>query len=168
MHIKKFLLSGLVIVMFIFYALYQRSGNKPISQPAVNLGGAGTAPANVGAIFKDGQFVGAPADAYYGNIQVKAVIQGGKIADVQFLDYPQDRQNSVYINTQAMPLLKAEAIQAQSSKVDIVSGATDTSYAFIQSLASALNQALAPGQTPSAPSPSLTPSVRPPRGGEDN
>jgi uncharacterized protein with FMN-binding domain len=40
-----------------------------------------------------------------------------------------------------MPILTAEAIQAQSANVDIVSGATQFSQAFAQSLASALNQA---------------------------
>lgn len=91
--------------------------------------------------YRDGEYTGNVADAYYGNVQVKAVIQGGHIADVQFLDYPQDRSTSREINSQAMPYLKAEAIQAQSANVDIISGATQTSYAFRESLASALAQA---------------------------
>lgn len=45
------------------------------------------------------------------------------------------------INNQAMPMLRSEAIQAQSANVDTVSGATMTSEAFIQSLQSALDQA---------------------------
>ena len=40
-----------------------------------------------------------------------------------------------------MPNLKQEAITAQNAQVDIVSGATDTSNAFMQSLSSALSQA---------------------------
>jgi uncharacterized protein with FMN-binding domain len=40
-----------------------------------------------------------------------------------------------------MPYLKQEAIAAQSANVNIISGATDSSYAFRQSLASALAQA---------------------------
>lgn len=92
--------------------------------------------------YKNGEYVGQSADAYYGNIQVKAVIKNGQIVDVVFLDYPQDRNTSVWINTQAMPLLRDEAIQAQSAQVNIVSGATDSSGAFISSLSSALSQAL--------------------------
>jgi uncharacterized protein with FMN-binding domain len=38
--------------------------------------------------------------------------------------------------------LISEAIQAQSSQVDLISGATDTSEAFIQSLLVALTQAM--------------------------
>ena len=91
--------------------------------------------------FTDGSYVGSAADAYYGLVQVKAVIQSGKITDVQFLQYPNDRNTSRYINSKAMPLLTQEAIQAQSAQVSGVSGATETSLAFRQSLASALAQA---------------------------
>ena len=91
--------------------------------------------------YKNGTYTGSPADAFYGNIQVKAVIQNGKITNVIFLDYPQDQGHSIEINSQAMPYLKAEAIQIQAANVDIISGATDSSLAFRQSLASALSQA---------------------------
>jgi uncharacterized protein with FMN-binding domain len=90
---------------------------------------------------KDGTYTGAEADALYGLVQVKTVIQNGKIADVQFLEFPQDRRTSQRINSVAVPDLQQEAIQAQSANVDLVSGATLTSQAFIQSLQSALDQA---------------------------
>ncbi len=93
-------------------------------------------------MYNDGNYTGSIADAYYGNIQVQATIQNGKIVDVQFLQYPSDRSRSVSINTRAMPILKSEAISSQSANVDIVSGATDSSQAFVQSLSSALAQAL--------------------------
>jgi uncharacterized protein with FMN-binding domain len=92
-------------------------------------------------LYKDGQYDGAAADAYYGFVQVRAIIQDGKLIDVQFLSYPSDRSHSVEINNYAMPILKSEAIKAQSVQVNIVSGATNTSRAFIESLSSALNQA---------------------------
>lgn len=91
--------------------------------------------------YKDGTYTGSVADAYYGNIQVQAIISGGKITDVQFLQYPNDNGTSHMINTQAMPYLRQEAITAQSAQVDIVSGASDSSQAFQQSLSSALSQA---------------------------
>jgi uncharacterized protein with FMN-binding domain len=92
-------------------------------------------------MYKDGTYTGSSADAYYGNVQVQAVVQSGKLTNVTFLDYPQTHQTSVYINSQAMPYLTQEAIQAQSANVNVVSGATLTSQAFMQSLASALAQA---------------------------
>ena len=91
--------------------------------------------------YKDGQYTGDIADAFYGPVQVKVTIQNGKIADVQFVDYPHDRRRSVQINNQAVPWLQSEALQAQSAQVDIISGATLTSQAFIESLQSALDSA---------------------------
>ncbi len=88
--------------------------------------------------YKDGSYTGSVADAYYGYVQVKAIISGGKITDVRFLNYPQDRGTSIEINTQAMPYLTQEAITAQNANVDVVSGATETSRAFRESLAAAL------------------------------
>jgi uncharacterized protein with FMN-binding domain len=89
----------------------------------------------------NGQFTGIVANAFYGTVQVKAIISGGRISDVQFLDYPHDRRTSQFINQQATPWLRQEAIQAQNAQVNIISGATLTSRAFIQSLQSALSQA---------------------------
>ena len=91
--------------------------------------------------YNDGSYSGPVADAYYGNIQVRAVIRSGRLVDVVFLQYPNDRQTSIEINTQAMPYLKSEAIRAQSANVNIVSGASDSSRAFIESLGSALASA---------------------------
>lgn len=91
--------------------------------------------------YRDGNYTGSSVDAYYGNVQVMATISGGKISDVQFLDYPQDRNTSVRINSRAIPYLTSEAISIQDSKVNAVSGASFTSAAFRKSLASALSQA---------------------------
>lgn len=96
-----------------------------------------------GGQYRDGTYTGSEADAQWGFIQVKAVISQGKITDVQFLEYPADRSRSRYINNIADPELTNEAIAAQSAQVDIITGATDSSEAFMQSLASALSQASA-------------------------
>lgn len=161
---RKALLTGFVIVTFVIYSLHQRhdgSGGVVIKPSSAAAGQTATATPSAGsstsssgggnagnqtstaAAYKDGQYTGSVADAYYGYIQVLAVISGGKLTDVQFLQHPSDRSTSVEINSQAMPYLKQEALQAQSANVNIVSGATDTSQAFIQSLASALNSAKA-------------------------
>ncbi len=102
-----------------------------------------TATAIVKGMYKDGTYTGAETNAYYGWVQVEAVIQNGQIADVQFLEYPQDRRTSVRINSRAVPALQSEALQVQSANVDTISGATLTSRAFIQSLQSALAAAKA-------------------------
>lgn len=98
-------------------------------------------PAQTAGGYKNGTFTGSTQDAYYGNIQVQAVISGGKIVDVLFLQYPNDNSTSQYINSQALPMLKQEAIQAQSANISGISGASATSPAFIASLTDAINQA---------------------------
>ena len=150
---KKSALVVFVLFCFVVYSIHQRTdGSAKVIAPQIAAQtsansssssastGSSSSPATT-AIYKDGQYTGTEADAYYGYIQVQATIQSGKITDVVFLQYPNDRSNSVAINRQAMPYLKQEAIAAQSSNVNIISGATDTSQAFIQSLASALDQA---------------------------
>lgn len=158
---RKIILSTFVILSFVFYVIYQKIGSlsdikiaeSTPQSSSIETPSATPVPTDIPQIIqpsptqvtaqglKNGEYTGDIADAYYGNVQVKAVISGGRITDVQFLQYPSDRRTSVMINTQAMPDLKQEAIQAQNANVDIVSGATATSQAFRQSLQSALSQA---------------------------
>lgn len=91
--------------------------------------------------YTDGVYTGPSADAYYGIIQIQALVQGGRVTALKVLKYPNDRRTSVNINRQALPMLRDEAITAQSANVDIISGATLTSKAFIQSLGGALRKA---------------------------
>jgi uncharacterized protein with FMN-binding domain len=154
---KKLILAASVVAMFVLYSIHQRredanavvvpaavkssptpAAQAPASADASNSPASSSAAASA---YRDGQYTGPAANAYYGYIQVKAVIQGGQITDVQFLQYPNDRDTSRQINTQAMPYLTQEAIQAQSAHVDIISGATDSSQAFIESLGAALAKA---------------------------
>jgi len=91
--------------------------------------------------YKDGSYTGVEIDAFYGLVRVQMIVQSGKIANVQFLEYPQDRRTSVRINSFAVPRLQQEAVQAQSANVNMISGATLTSQAFMMSLQSAITQA---------------------------
>jgi uncharacterized protein with FMN-binding domain len=98
-------------------------------------------PAAVG--LKSGTFTGQGFGNPYGNVQVQVVISGGKISDVKTLQYPSDHQQSVFINSQALPLLRQEVLRAQSAQIDIISGATYTSQGYAQSVQSALDMARA-------------------------
>jgi uncharacterized protein with FMN-binding domain len=91
--------------------------------------------------YTDGVYTGPAADAYYGIIQLQALVQGGRLSALKVLKYPSDRRTSISINRQALPMLRDEAISAQSANIDIISGATLTSRAFIQSLGGALKNA---------------------------
>lgn len=151
-------MSGFVVLCFAAYSFHQRHGDESVavnrparpvqSTPApVSGSGSNSGSSNSGGTagsarpYKDGQYTGSTADAFYGYVQVLAVISSGRLTEVRFLQYPNDRSTSVEINSQAIPYLQQEAIQAQSAHVDIISGATDTSQAFIQSLSAALSKA---------------------------
>lgn len=156
---KKFILSLFTIVAFAGFGLYRWLGLSngevisvnpaptpmpllPTPSPtAVPVGIVSPTPTKPTGQYRDGRYTGTVADAYYGNVQVQALIQNGRLADVTFLQYPNDRSTSRLINGQATALLAQEAIQAQSANVDVVSGATDTTGAFRESLGSALAQA---------------------------
>ena len=64
-----------------------------------------------------------------------------KITAVSVPTYPNHTDRSIYINQTALPILKAEALRAQSANINMVSGATDSSDAFAQSLQSAILKA---------------------------
>jgi uncharacterized protein with FMN-binding domain len=165
---RKFVISLGVFGIFLIYSLGIRHQlpaiAKPTSLASSNTSSAGSPTTNTSASssasssnnsstssgntssstsaqYKDGTFKGSVEDAYYGNVQVSAVISGGKITNVKFLQYPNSHSTSVAINQQAMPYLQQETIQSQSANVQIISGATFTSQAFIQSLTNALSQA---------------------------
>jgi uncharacterized protein with FMN-binding domain len=76
----------------------------------------------------------------FGENQVTLVVKGTKIQDVRY-SLPADRPRSAEINDQAGPLLRQEVLQAQSAKINVISGATFTSEAFAQSLQVALQRA---------------------------
>ena len=66
---------------------------------------------------------------------------GGQLADVTALHLTDSSGRSVEISAQAAPILRQEALTARSAKIDLVSGATFTSEAYVSSLQSALDAA---------------------------
>lgn len=90
-------------------------------------------------------FDGGVAQTQFGNVQVRVVVQGGKLVDVVPLQLTDYGSRSVSISAQAAPILRREALSAGSAKIDTVSGASYTSAGYIQSLQSALDAARAAG-----------------------
>jgi len=64
-----------------------------------------------------------------------------KVTDVTYPVYPNHTDRSAYISQQALPLLRQEVLQLKGSSIQLVSGATDTSYAFVDALRGALAKA---------------------------
>ncbi len=101
-------------------------------------------------------FTGAPGTASrWGDVEVTIVVKKTttttlatkkktvkrRITGVKVPLYPNHTDRSVFINSQALPILVQETLKAQSTGIDLVSGATDTSIAFGQSLQSAILKA---------------------------
>ncbi|HEX3096025.1 MAG TPA: hypothetical protein VHQ20_02810, partial [Patescibacteria group bacterium] len=107
---KKFIYSVVMVAGFAFYVAFQGrvtktgfiddAGQRVVAPASLNINTNSssnsnkntnspitipTAPPVSAGKYKDGTYTGSVADAYYGNIQVKAIISGGKITDVIFL-----------------------------------------------------------------------------------
>jgi len=106
----------------------------PAATPTPTMASSGTALAN-------GTVAGPVVQTRFGPVQVQVTIAGGKISDVTALQLPSDRQRSAEISGIVEPMLRSEALTAQSAQIDLISGATYTSDAYAQSLQSALDQA---------------------------
>jgi uncharacterized protein with FMN-binding domain len=116
--------------------------SPPAEQVSPGAGSVGPSPTPTpNSTGVNGSFTGSDVPNRFGDVQIKVVVSHGHITDVQALQLPSDRARSAYISQVAGPLLRSEVIQAQSARIDIVSGATYTSESYAQSVESALQQA---------------------------
>jgi|GEM_PF-3278494 len=87
----------------------------------------------------DGTFTGFADEIPSGPLQVTATVSGGQVTQI-LVDYPRGERHSRVLNDNAVPQLVDEAFQAQDTRINYVSGATNTSRGFIASLQDAINQ----------------------------
>jgi uncharacterized protein with FMN-binding domain len=127
--------AGLLLSSVAFFGPAQSA-----TVPAVNDPLAAVDPQIQTVALHDGTFVGGTYDAYYGTVQVQATIKNGSITSVSALKFPNHSGTSRSINRQALPYLLQEVVAKQSSRVDIIGGATLTSRAYMKSLRDALAQ----------------------------
>jgi uncharacterized protein with FMN-binding domain len=106
-----------------------RSGSSPSS-------GSASAPAGGDTVVN-----GAATSTRWGTVQVQVHVRNGQIVDVVALAVPDSNSRDYRINSYAVPVLRDEALAAQSASIDTVSGATVTSNGYIRSLQSALDAA---------------------------
>ena len=122
-----------------------------LALPSAQLATAATKPPKKKVIVTIQKFTGPAAQAdRWGNLIVTiavrktTVIRGTKksvsrqIVEIYIPMYPDHTDRSVYINQHALPILKSEALTAQSANIDTVSSATYSSNAFMQSLQAAI------------------------------
>ena len=99
-----------------------------------------TPTANSTTTAADATVAGPVVDTQFGPVQVQVDVSGGTITDVVALQLPSGGRSG-RISNRVEPILREEALQAQSANIDTVSGATYTSDAYAQSLQAALDQA---------------------------
>jgi uncharacterized protein with FMN-binding domain len=78
--------------------------------------------------------------SYYSNVQVSITVTGKKIKSLSVTADPQG-QESYRREAYALPILRTEALRAQTYRIHTISGVTITSEAFILSLYSAMGHA---------------------------
>ena len=98
-------------------------------------------PASNSGVFTGSAVTVSQGRTQYGVIQVQVEVASGKITKIGFLQIPQNDPRSSEISQTYIPVMRDEALAAQSSKIANVSGATHTTEGFAQSLASALAKA---------------------------
>lgn len=94
-----------------------------------------------GTYLRDGAYLSDRQQYEWGDLMVRIAIHGGQITGVQVVQYPDHRSESLELSQMASPILDSEVIKTQQSNVDVVSSATDTSYAFRDAIASAITRA---------------------------
>ncbi len=115
------------------------------AEPSPGSGG-GPAGGHDGHLSFDGapkpQLVNGPAvQTAYGPVQVQVRVIGGIILEAKALAYPQASLVDKAINAEAIPRLEKATLDAQGAGIDTISGATDTSEGYRQSLQAALDAA---------------------------
>jgi FMN-binding protein len=124
-------------------------GAGALALPALTPGTAAATTGHRTTAARSAKYTGRPVAAHqWGTVTVNVTVQttgSGKGAKRKFTDlgggYTYHTSRSQFIMSQALPILRQEFLAAQSDRIQMVSGATYTSEAFVQSLQSALVKA---------------------------
>lgn len=121
------------------------SGTTSMSDGSANTSTGGTTDTGTGTTQApapaSGTFAGSVEGTRFGDVQVQITVANGSITDVSALHLTDADGRSVQISNRAAPVLREEVLSAQSASVQMVSGATYTSEAYLASLQSAIDQA---------------------------
>ncbi|MFZ2347271.1 MAG: FMN-binding protein [Lactococcus chungangensis] len=159
--IRRILLAIVAVIAVIDgYLIFFKNSKQPTTTSAVNLassttnkndsegavGSGSTASSSStqdtksASSMADGTYTGASTQTEWGPVQVQITVSSGKITNVDVLSYPDTEKKSIQINENALPTYKEEALTAQSSNIDQISGATETYKGFTGSLQDSITQ----------------------------
>lgn len=127
---------GTVVVLVLLFSY--RTSTSPTMEATAQVG---PVQGSVSAGSATQTYAGAPVASRYGDVQVQITVLGGSVTSATTLQVPNRNPRDVEANARAVPILNREVLDAQSAEIDMVSGATVTSSAYIESLQSALDQA---------------------------
>jgi uncharacterized protein with FMN-binding domain/Pyruvate/2-oxoacid:ferredoxin oxidoreductase delta subunit len=111
-------------------------GDTTTTQPGENKPGNEDKVVKVGNLYKDGRYTGI-GRGRRNNLIVDVTVQNNKITNINLISYREDLQ---YIK-QAMTPMSEKIITAQSTEVDVISGATQTSNGIKDAVNKALEKA---------------------------
>ena len=118
-------------------------GESPASASGTGANAAAKAAASAQIQYKDGVFLGW-GSCRHGDIEASVQIQDGKIVTAtitQCLTRYSCSWISPRVPSPVLPDLPREVVERQSAKVDYVSGATESGYAFADAITAALSKA---------------------------
>jgi uncharacterized protein with FMN-binding domain len=136
-RIVMWLMSTVTVVVLLFG--YHTSTSGPTSPGTAVIGSA--TDATNGSAAAAGTVTGDSVQTRWGPVEVQITVASGKITAVDVPVYPDNNGKDQEINAYALPRLVQETLAAQSSNIDMVSGATVTSDGYVQSLQAALDKA---------------------------
>jgi uncharacterized protein with FMN-binding domain len=90
--------------------------------------------------YRAGTVTGDRAHTDYGDVRVRVTVARHRIVRVEAVELPHGNPMDLQVSRPAVRTLERRVVQAQSSDVDTVSGATYTSIGYLTSLQSALDQ----------------------------
>jgi uncharacterized protein with FMN-binding domain len=89
---------------------------------------------------KSNKVVGPRVENPYGAVQVVIEVDGKRIADVRTLEMPDLEARSDQLSAQVETRMREEALREQGADLDTVSGATETSESYRESLRVAIER----------------------------
>ena len=132
---RKFVLCVLASIAVIVAAIVDKAVNTPAETTELTATSATTGARTA---------LGPAIPLAHGMVQVEVTALGSRIVDVEAVQLPHDNNHSWDDSQHAASVLRSEVLSKQSADLDVVSGATYTSKAYLQSLNAALDLAAPP------------------------
>lgn len=116
-------------------------GSSSTPTPSSSTPGPSTPSPSATPAPKSKKYTGRVAQTRWGPVEVEVAVTDGTITKVTVVQSPSGNGRDIEINNRALPVLVHETVDAQSTQIDMVSGATVTSEGYVKSLQSALDAA---------------------------